>query len=119
MSVISQELHLPMGRSVEWRALADHKIGHLTELEQSGRWDLCPAPRPPRMLDGPKRFYEQPASQRQKAKQDMSAGEVPVDLLRASRERLAPVRGACPHPRTAHDGVDWLRSPHPAIHASF
>jgi hypothetical protein len=39
MSVIFQELHLPLGISVEWRALADRKIAHLTELELSGRWD--------------------------------------------------------------------------------
>ena len=39
MSVKVQGLHLPMGLSVEWRALVDRKIAHLIELEQSGRWN--------------------------------------------------------------------------------
>jgi hypothetical protein len=33
-------LRLPTALSVQWRALADRKIAHLIELEQSGRWDL-------------------------------------------------------------------------------
>jgi hypothetical protein len=39
MSHDSQQLHLPMTLSVQWRALAERKIAHLTELGKSGRWN--------------------------------------------------------------------------------